>query len=205
MNFIESRTSSAKEKLIKLISPFLGIFEEDVASIIKRGVVAGGAISSLVNGETLRDIDIFLNNVDDVNNLISKLFPFGYENFKSAIIKQNGKEYSCFKTPNAISFPGRYQIVLGIYGDGMEVINQFDFLHTQAFLRLDFDYFYFAPNAVESMLLRELIYTKNEMPRKAFKRMQVRLKRGWRISLEEFIKLFLHGNLIADPESEYSK
>lgn len=78
--------------------------------------VGGGYLRSIVSGETVNDVDVFVNNVEDAETLANKL--------------AFNKEKDIYKTDNAYTVRGRTTIQIihrWVFNSPEEVSNSFDF------------------------------------------------------------------------------
>jgi hypothetical protein len=187
--FINQRKAYVTEKVLSHIDFVTRLYPLELKQLINRGCVAGGAISSVIRNERPKDYDIFFNKEDAA--AIYKYFGVSTF-FKTYAFRQDGRDYDthAFVTPNAISLPKRIQLIGGITGETPEeIVAQFDFVHTKAYINLSSNVASIPENTIVASLLRVIKYEPNQMPKKAFKRMLMLMQKGWNCDLETIIEI----------------
>lgn len=152
-----------------------------------RAVIAGGAVRAVFAGEAISDYDIYAPTTGAVANIIEYL----------------EKEFDfVFKTDNAITYKNdkiKVQIItmpenIGLSND--ELISKFDFTIAMGLYDLVEDTFVLGDCFLRDLCSRELVFnTKAQYPIASMYRMKKFLKRGYKISGTEIVKMSLaiHG------------
>lgn len=187
---VENELKQEKENLIELLpKKFQDEFRE-------KSFIAGGAIHSLYNGNKPKDIDFFLTDEDFVKDLRSyftdyihvKNLEMAKKSYKVGIYR--GKKL--IVTDNAITI-GKYQIITRWVGEPVEVVDEFDFLHNQ---------FYIRKNEIETItqweFLEDNVLRFNDNRARDIVGCIIRtkkfVKRGFKLSNKEMAKMLLKLN-----------
>lgn len=119
---------------------------------------------------------------------------------KSEKKKENDYKIKFIST-NAISLYKRIQLIIRFYGSPEEIHKNFDFVHCTNFWDPLTDYLYLDKSALESIITKELIFTRSKYPLCSIFRLRKFLKRGWWISAGEILKIAmsLNGLDLTDP------
>lgn len=107
-----------------------------------------------------------------------------------------------FVSSNAITLSEDIQIIIRFYGTPDEVHKNFDFVHcTNYFIPILWK-LVLNPEAVESLVFKELRYIGSKYPLASIFRAKKFLKRGWNINAGQYLKmaLQLQNFNLADPE-----
>lgn len=132
--YIKSKLELERQHLINLLPDELQQPFKD------ESYIAGGAIYSLYNTNTYKDIDLFIRTEE----LKQKLFTY-FKSLRGLQVKFYGSEtmyYGKYKglnlviTNNAITI-GDHQIILKDYGSPEKVVGQFDFKHNMFYVEGD--------------------------------------------------------------------
>lgn len=166
----------------------------DLNDIKDKMFIAGGAISSLILGETPRDIDIFFEDLETAQYALSKY------SFSKNIIKNNDYyeiEDAHVNKVNEISKRafgiGNYQFCITSIGNYQQVIDTFDFVHTKNVYSIKDDKLILNPDSLISISRKELYYSNNsKFPISSFFRALSKKKDGWNISQTELLKILFH-------------
>jgi hypothetical protein len=156
--------------------------------LLKRGFVAGTAIASLLAREEPKDIDFFF--FDDGREFTEVLLA-DYHYIEGPAVLRKGKKKEVFPlyiTENAVTYSNGVQIVLKFSGEPEEVVRKFDFAHTKG---------YWSPETgvrtsaemLSATLSRNLIYTGSTHPISSLFRTRKFIKRGWRLSAGNSLKI----------------
>lgn len=92
-------------------------------------------------------------------------------------------------TPNAISLTNSVQIVTRFTGPPEEVIKNFDFIHTNNYYLFKENKLVTKPEAIESILTKQLIYNGSRFPICSLIRTKKFIERGWKVSAGEYLKI----------------
>lgn len=163
----------------RLFSDFIRKFPEARSISLNSLYVAGGAIASIANRTRANDYDIFFKTVEDKNKTLE-------------ILKQcvNINKNLFIVTDNAITFKSSpaIQFILKVYGNPEEVIQNFDFLHTQNYY--DFSTKTLVIKNLEIIKSKELIYNnKATHPLSALTRIYKFMNKGYKIDGVEIIRI----------------
>jgi len=204
---VQNWLSSIKDKLL---------MEELSKSIY----VAGGAITSVIIGESIRDIDVYINNIKTASKLIAyytnrlqslpsaeNILLYQEETHEGIRIKTTGQSYTNYEPPSvplgsehpiyisetAMSFRSGIQVILGFVGSPESVLKRFDFEHARNWC--DLTSVYLSADAILSIAQRRLTFTTaTQYPLASLFRLRKFVKRGWKISPGEILKIILCTN-----------
>jgi hypothetical protein len=96
-----------------------------------------------------------------------------------------------FMSTNAITLSGRVQIILRFYGEPDELHANYDYVHCTNYWRSKDGSLTLRPDALESLLSRELRYVGSKYPICSVIRLRKFLKRGWVINAGQILKMML--------------
>lgn len=94
-----------------------------------------------------------------------------------------------FFSENAISLSGKIQLIVRFYGTPEEIHRNFDFVHAMCYYDFKERYLFLEPRALESMLLKTLLYNGSLYPVSSVFRCRKFIKRGWSISAGQMLKM----------------
>lgn len=217
-----------------------------VQSIKSDLIITGGAIPSMLLGETANDYDVYFSTKEtalkvtqyyvskfceqnkDANVPVVKLNPTinirGVEEERISILirsdgvveeinkypiaentdacltylenmratkssKSDTKYRPIFITQNAITLSDRMQLVIRFYGPPEEIHKNYDFVHTTGYYTLHDHCLKLNEKALESLLSKQLIYVGSLYPVCSLFRTRKFIKRGWKISAGELVKM----------------
>lgn len=152
------------------------------------GFIAGGCFKHILNGERVKDIDIFFENEKDFDNALTL-----YERDSSYTFVYKNKKCVSFTDGNV-----RIELICSIFGDVPTILDQFDFSIVKAayykFYNEDFDnerYFFIYQNSFfEHLHMKRLVLDKNiPFVVSTFSRVQRYAKYGYFLCRESRIKL----------------
>jgi hypothetical protein len=179
--------------------------------------IAGGAIASLIQGEHPHDYDIYFDDFDIMlkvaewyvnkfnalyNDDRLPLCVSVYNDGDSAPtlyysgrrdVPENadlyvGSHQPVHITNNAISLNSGIQIITKFVGRPQDVVENFDYLHAQAYWKPDTGCAW-SPDCFEAIHNKALIYTTSAYPLSAMMRIRKFLKRGYSIHAAEMLKI----------------
>ena len=101
---------------------------------------------------------------------------------------EKGKYLPLYFSPNAITLSDDIQIVLRFYGSAKEIHETFDFVHATNYFTFK-DGLVTNVRALECLLTKTLIYQGSHYPLTSIIRTKKFLKRGFRISAGEYLKM----------------
>ena len=99
-----------------------------------------------------------------------------------------------FLSTNAITLSGKIQIVLRFYGAAEEIHANYDYVHCTCYWTSNDGSLTLRPEAMESMLARELRYTGSKYPVCSLVRMRKFIQRGWRVNAGQILKMIMQIN-----------
>ena len=106
-----------------------------------------------------------------------------------AVTKDKTKYRPVFFSENAITLSDKVQVVTRFYGSPTEIHENYDFAHAMCY----FDYYsgdlVLHPEALEAILSKSLIYKGSLYPVASVFRIRKFLKRGWRITAGQILKI----------------
>lgn len=106
-------------------------------------------------------------------------------------MKEEDMHYTpVFFSPNAISLSDKVQIVLRFHGDNVAIHKTFDFIHATNYFTFK-DWLVTNKEALESILSKQLKYQGSLYPVTSIIRIKKFLKRWWKISAGEMLKIML--------------
>jgi len=186
-------------------------------NLFNGAIVSGGYLASLIADEIggsgeFSDIDFYFHDKNILINTINKILVnsdfeaeiileernnelvlSNVETYKKGKLKNSKYEVIC--TKNAITLTENnlpsttYQFILKTNDTPEKIISWFDFAHTKNYILLKNQFFYFDPENVASIKEKKLIFKGGINPISSFFRMNKFVKKGWRISHLEIIKM----------------
>jgi len=96
-----------------------------------------------------------------------------------------------FLTDNAITLSNQIQLVIRFYGDANEIHKNYDFVHCTNYWESESGDLTLHPEALESILARELRYVGSLYPVCSFIRTRKFIKAGWHINAGQMLKICL--------------
>lgn len=139
--------------------------------------IAGGAIASLLRGETPKDYDIFLRNEDTVTTI-------------SAALSEAGKVACCTERALSFDLDGiNIQLVTAHWGAPEFMVAKFDFVHCMGY------YDYLHNELVAIQVVKDacensrIVYCPAANPVRSFVRAIKLEARGWTLPQEQVLKI----------------
>lgn len=102
---------------------------------------------------------------------------------------QKGKYRPVFFSDNAITLSDKVQLVLRFYGEPSEIHDNYDYAHAMCSYDYANDILQLHPEALESILGRNLVYKGSLYPIASLFRIRKFLKRGWSITAGQMLKI----------------
>ena len=99
-----------------------------------------------------------------------------------------------FLSTNAITLSGKIQVILRFYGKPEEIHENYDYVHCTCYWESGSGALTLRPEAMESMLSRELRYTGSKYPICSLVRMRKFIQRGWRVNAGQILKMVMQIN-----------
>lgn len=96
-----------------------------------------------------------------------------------------------FLSTNAITLSGRVQLILRFFGDAEELHKNYDFVHATNYWLSKNGEITLRPEALESLMSRELRYVGSRYPICSVIRLRKFIKRGWVINAGQILKMML--------------
>jgi predicted transcriptional regulator len=94
-----------------------------------------------------------------------------------------------FLTDNAITLSNKVQVIIRFYGTPEEIHKNFDFVHATGVYDYSQDELHISKEIYESVLAKALIYNGSLYPIASLFRIRKFLKRGWRITAGQMLKI----------------
>ncbi|WPQ59873.1 hypothetical protein [Paenibacillus polymyxa] len=215
--------SAIKADLRKSAEDFFNsIVDEEIRKLFKEhAFIAGGAIASLILGETPNDYDFYIDDstvcykivqyflrnmdsdvsIDEVEQTdigISVYVPHGICKVEAT----NDKYQPLVVTANAISFSDGVQVIMRYTGNPNELAKNFDFLHSKGIYMYKRDELILSPETQEAIQNKRLIYTGSDYPLASLIRTRKFVSRGWKINAGQYLKIALDLNKLqlSDPQ-----
>lgn len=94
-----------------------------------------------------------------------------------------------YMSSNAITLSGKIQLVIRFYGNPEEIHKNYDFTHCTNYWVANEHRLELLPNALESILTKQLIYQGSLYPICSLIRMRKFIKQGWHINAGQILKM----------------
>lgn len=108
---------------------------------------------------------------------------------------KNKKLYKpVFISDNAISLSDKVQLVMRFYGEPEVIHKYFDFVHATSYYTSWNDELVLSPDAMESMLTKDLKYVGSKYPLCSIFRVKKFVERGWMCGASEIVKMAIQLN-----------
>lgn len=101
-----------------------------------------------------------------------------------------------FLSSNAITLSNRIQIVLRFYGDAEELHKNYDFVHCTNYWESESGNLTLRPEALISLLARDLRYVGSKYPICSVIRLRKFIKRGWTVNAGQILKMMFQINAL---------
>jgi len=107
-----------------------------------------------------------------------------------------------FMTDNAITLSDKMQLIIRFYGTPQEIHKNFDFIHCTGVYDYRADSLVVSEAMMRSLLSKSLVYSGSLYPIASLLRIRKFMKRGWRISAGQMLKIIfqLDGQPLTDPK-----
>jgi hypothetical protein len=132
----------------------------------------------------------------DLENMKDKSLTLrGYQ--VGTIYNKDASKVIKYFSSNAISLPGKIQLVMRLYGSHEVIMNEFDFEHCKCIYDQKSyrqDRIKVGDNTLEAILNRELVYTGSKFSLSSFFRIKKYIKRGWSINAGQMLKIAFQMN-----------
>jgi hypothetical protein len=103
--------------------------------------------------------------------------------------KETKKYKAIFFTDNAITLTNGIQLVLRFVGEAEDIHKNYDFVHCTNWYDVGSDRLTLYPDALKSILAKELVYVGSKYPVCSLFRIKKFIKRGWNINAGEVLKI----------------
>lgn len=103
--------------------------------------------------------------------------------------KDKEKYRAVFLSSNAITLSNRIQLIIRFYGEPDEIHKNYDYVHCTNYWTSWNDELVLRPEALESILVKELRYIGSKYPLCSVIRTRKFLKRGWKINAGQYLKM----------------
>ena len=125
------------------------------------------------------DIDTYLDALADGDNI----------NAEELDKDESGKYKPVFLSTNAITLSNKVQLIIRFYGEPDEIHSNYDFVHATNYWDSKTKQVVLKPEALESILNKELLYVGSKYPIASLIRTRKFIKRGWHINAGQFVKI----------------
>lgn len=174
--------------------------------LTERCFIAGGAIRSILSGENINDLDIFVDNEIDAYILYSCLKERADVTSTNALTKRISLSQTDRATGNYVLgkyYKSSFQIIVRTWGEPLEVLNTFDFTNSMGFYHIGTKSLYVSPEMSHSILTKELHFHTNTInyPFGIIQRTGKFIKQGYTISLAEHAKIVY--KLLCTPMNKF--
>ncbi len=126
---------------------------------------------------------------DYVANIIMNNLQGADELDGDALEEGKTKYRPVFLTDNAITLSQGMQLIIRFYGDPAEIHENFDFVHCMNYWISGDNKLVLKPEALESILTKQLWYSNSKYPICAFIRCRKFIRRGWHINAGQMLKI----------------
>lgn len=112
-----------------------------------------------------------------------------HETEKDSLEKSEDQYRPTFLTTNAITLSDKIQIVLRFYGEPDQIHENYDFVHCTSYYTAWDDKLVLRPEALETILSKELRYIGSKYPVCSMVRVRKFVQRGWKINAGQILKM----------------
>lgn len=112
-----------------------------------------------------------------------------HEAEKTSLEKLEDEYHPTFLTTNAITLSNKIQIVLRFYGEPDQIHENYDFVHCTSYYTTWDDKLVLRPEALETILSKELRYIGSKYPVCSMVRVRKFVQRGWKINAGQILKM----------------
>jgi hypothetical protein len=181
----------------------IGLLGEETISEITDGQYEDTNLSRLIHNCPPDRIKVVVRS-DGIAELapILELLEIGDDTSFSKIPKKDkASYYPVFLSTNAITLSDQVQVVVRFYGEPETIHSTYDYVHCMNYWTLDTGVV-LKPEALESILTKELKYVGSEYPLCSIVRMRKFIQRGWWINAGQIFKMLfqISGMDLQDPD-----
>lgn len=216
---IQLTSNMNKREITKNIKDKIGAWTSHIGNkqlrdeVRKNVIVSGGCISSMLLDEPVHDYDVYLSDVRTAFKLARYYADLTGNQHHSLELVDNGVRFAAPIAPsiigktkekfsvvtnenmfqpinfsiNAITLSSGIQVVIRFCGSVEEIHKTFDFVHSKNYYTPD--NLVLNADSLEAILAKELRYVGSGFPLCALFRVNKFLKRGWKISPNELLKI----------------
>lgn len=177
--------SCKPEVQVKSLKNIKGNFEERVIIYMKSsGVAAEGQQEySYFESEQEVEADTFLDSIVAES-------PMEVAEELLEEVRSKAAEYRpIFFSDNAVTLSDKIQLVIRFYGNPSEILENYDYAHSMCYYEYSEDNLVLHPEALEAILSKTLIYKGSLYPIASIFRTRKFIKRGWRITAGQMLKI----------------
>lgn len=171
-------TPGALKKRVKIIAKSAGVAGEQTETGEYK------YFESFPNDQAADYIAKVMDNPEEIEDT--------FEDTKMEIAREpeeKGKFRPVFLSSNAITLSDKVQIVLRFYGEPDEIHENYDFVHCTSYWQSWDNKLVLRPEALESILSKELRYVGSKYPICSIVRLRKFISRGWRINAGQILKM----------------
>ncbi len=171
------RTDATRQKWVRLVAKSDGIAGEETETGEYK------YFETEPDGAATEYISKVMDNPDDIEDT--------HEDTKLELQKnpQEGKFRPVFLSSNAITLSDKIQIVIRFYGEPDEIHQNYDYVHCTSYWQSWDGNLVLRPEALESILSKELRYVGSKYPICSIIRLRKFIARGWRINAGQILKM----------------
>ena len=139
-----------------------------------------------------------LNGIFDVSRIYMLIPSRGISMYEktSSDVKNKVKYLPKVFTCNAITLDNDVQLIIRFHGDAKEIHENFDFVHATCYWTSSEGKVVLPPEALESIVNRQLIYRGSKYPLSSIIRTRKFIQRDWNITGGEYLKMCLQLSLL---------
>lgn len=203
-----------RNKIERKFESWLKSIDDDelVEKLRKHTIITGGCIVSMLLNEDVNDYDIYfetdviarevaeyyVGKVDDKTR--KEIFDIKVIDEDRLILlntdmgcykveKVDGKYAPVFFTDNAITLKDGIQLIIRFTGDPTTIHSNYDYVHATSYWHSADGKLVLHPEALESILTKELRYVGSKYPVSSIIRMRKFIARGWFINAGQVLKI----------------
>ena len=178
MGTFEKRAKFHIKELLNELKAYAEVYNLNYDFIEKHGYIAGGCFTSILNEEKINDFDFYFD-VPEATDILQSLTRKNYYNHH---ISENAL------TVGTIN--GRAQFITFSKGNIQNIVDRFDFRHTQIYYHIASDTIYYRENAYNCAQSKALVVnSKCSYPLNALQRVTKFCARGFTMESSEYVKL----------------
>jgi len=151
---------------------------EIAALLMQSCVVSGGITASVLNNESINDIDLYFKSRAAMDKFKELMTPRVIKSIVKDVdpTYMNGTVAGKMVTSNAYTLLNDLQVIIL---DTSEAVRYFDFIHCQPYFDISNDKYYISKRQYECITSKKLVYNPNRLLKDTPKRIEKFKARGW--------------------------